>query len=119
MASIFEATAGKLIGPTTGGAVTQATSKATGVTLNTASGQITLDDASLAAATEVSFVVTNSEVSATDVVVVNHASGGTAGAYFLQVTTVGAGSFTITVFKSYRWRVGRTACDQLRGSEGR
>ena len=31
MASIFEATAGKLIGPTTGGTVTQATSKATGI----------------------------------------------------------------------------------------
>ena len=36
MASIFEATAGKLIGPTTGGTVTQATSKTTGVTLNAA-----------------------------------------------------------------------------------
>ena len=35
MASIFEATAGKLIGPTTGGTVTQATNKTTGVTLNT------------------------------------------------------------------------------------
>lgn len=36
MASVFEATAGKSIGYTTGlgGAVTQATSKSTGVTLN-------------------------------------------------------------------------------------
>ena len=48
MASIFEATAGKLIGPTTGGTVTQATNKTTGVTLNTASGQITMNGAELA-----------------------------------------------------------------------
>ena len=63
MASIFEATAGKLIGPTTGGTVTQATGKSTGVTLNAASGQITMDDAALAAAAEISFTVTNSEFS--------------------------------------------------------
>ena len=97
MASIFEATAGKLIGPTTGGTVTQATSKATGVTLNAASGQITLHDAALAAAAEVTFEVTNSEIGAADVVVVNHSSVGTAGAYLAQATTIAAGSFKITV----------------------
>ena len=52
MASIFEATAGKLIGPTTGGTVTQATNKTTGVTLNAASGQITMNGASLAGGAE-------------------------------------------------------------------
>jgi hypothetical protein len=97
MASIFEATAGKLIGPTTGGTVTQATSKSTGVTLNAASGQITMNDAALAAGVEVSFTVTNSEIAATDVVVVNHGSGGTAGAYLVQANTIAAGSFAITV----------------------
>lgn len=97
MASIFEATAGKLIGPTTGGTVTQATDKSTGVTLNTASGQITMNGAALAAGVEVSFTVTNSEVAATDVVVVNHGSGGTAGSYLVQANTVAAGSFAITV----------------------
>ena len=97
MASIFEATAGKLIGPTTGGTVTQATSKATGVTLNAASGQITLHDAALAAAAEVTFVVTNSKISTTDVVVVNHSSAGTAGAYLAQATNIAAGSFKVTV----------------------
>ena len=45
MASIFEATAGKLIGPTTGSSVTQATNKATGVTINAAAGAITMNDA--------------------------------------------------------------------------
>ncbi len=97
MASIFEATAGKLIGPTTGGTVTQATSKSTGVTLNAASGQITCDDATLNAGVEVSFTVTNSEIAATDVIVVNHASGGTAGSYLAQATAVAAGSCAITI----------------------
>ena len=97
MASIFEATAGKLVGPTVGTSVTQATSKSTGVTANAASGVITLDDAALAAAAEVSFTVTNSEISATDVVIVNHASGGTAGSYLVQANSIAAGSFKITV----------------------
>jgi hypothetical protein len=97
MASIFEATAGKLIGPVTGGTVTQATSKSTGVTLNAASGQITMNGAALGAGAEVSFTVTNSEVAATDVVVVNHGSAGTAGSYLVQANTLAAGSFKITV----------------------
>jgi len=97
MASIFEATAGKLVGPAKGGTVTQGTSKSTGVTLNAASGQITMDDDALAAGVEVSFTVTNSLVAATDVVVVNHGSAGTAGAYLVQANTLAAGSFKITV----------------------
>ena len=42
MPSLFDVTAGSLVGPTTGGTVTQATNKSTGVTLNTESGQITM-----------------------------------------------------------------------------
>ena len=38
MASLFDVTAGLLVGPTGGGTVTQATNKSTGVTLNTESG---------------------------------------------------------------------------------
>ena len=45
MPSLFEVSAGKLAGPTTGGTVTQATNKTTGVTLNTESGQITMNNA--------------------------------------------------------------------------
>ena len=97
MASIFEATAGKLVGPATGGTVTQATSKATAVTLNAESGQITLDDASLAAAAEVSFTVNNDKIAATDLVICNHASAGTAGSYLVQANSIAAGSFKITV----------------------
>jgi hypothetical protein len=80
-----------------GGAVTQATSKSTGVTLNKASGQITMNGAALAAGAKVSFVVTDSAVAATDAVVVAVGSGGTANAYRAAVTAVAAGSFTITV----------------------
>lgn len=49
-----------------GGTVTQATSKTTGVTLNRPTGAITMHAAALAANTAVSFVVTNSTVTATD-----------------------------------------------------
>ena len=49
------------------------------------------------AAAKVSFVVTNSAVAATDMVVVNVVSGGTANAYRAAVTAIAAGSFTVTV----------------------
>ena len=97
MASIFEIGAGSLIGPTDGGTVTQATNKSTGVTLNTESGQITMNNAALADAAEVSFTVTNSKIAATDVVVACHGSAGTAGAYIVSANAIAAGSFAITV----------------------
>lgn len=97
MASIFEIGAGSLIGPTDGGTVTQATNKSTGVTLNTESGQITMNAAALADAAEVSFTVTNSKIAATDVVVACHGSAGTAGAYIVSANAIAAGSFKITV----------------------
>ncbi len=62
MASFFETSAGLAIGYVSGGAVTQLTSKATGVTVNAPSGAITTDDASLAGNAEVTFTVTNSSV---------------------------------------------------------
>jgi|GEM_PF-2840115 len=80
-----------------GGTVTQATSKATGVTLNKVCGQITMHAAALDAAVKVSFLVSNSAVAATDLPVVGVVSGGTANAYRASVTAVAAGSFTITV----------------------
>lgn len=79
-----------------GGTVTQATSKATGVSLNKVCGQITLNAAALAAATVVSFVLTNTALAATDVLVLNHVSGGTLGAYGLNARCA-AGSATIDV----------------------
>jgi hypothetical protein len=97
MASLFEVTAGKAIGYVSGGAVTQGTSKSTGVTLNQPCGQITTHDASLAGGAEVSFVVTNSFVAATDVVVACVQSGASTGTYIASVSAVAAGSFTATV----------------------
>jgi hypothetical protein len=57
------------------GTVTQATSKSTGVTLNKSAGQITMNNAALAATTNVAFTLTNSTISAKDVIVVNVAGG--------------------------------------------
>jgi hypothetical protein len=51
-----------------GGAVTQATSKSTGVTLNKICGAITMNNASLAANTIVGFILTNSMIAADDIV---------------------------------------------------
>ena len=96
MPSLFEVTAGSLVGPTTGGTVTQATNKSTGVTLNTESGQITMNNAQLDAGTEVSFTVTNSKIAATDVVVACHGSAGTAGSYLVNANAIAAGSFAVT-----------------------
>ena len=79
-----------------GGTVTQATSKATAVTLNKKCGQITMNAASLAADTTVTFTLTNSTIAATDLLVLNHVSGGTAGAYLLNAQAA-AGSASINV----------------------
>jgi hypothetical protein len=85
------ATAG--LGYTSGGAVEQASSRTTGVTLNTLCGRITLVSAA-GSTTAASFTVTNSEVAATDVVVVCQKSG--TDKYDLSVTAVADGSFQIT-----------------------
>ena len=79
-----------------GGVVTQATSKATGVTLSKSTGQITLDAAALAASTTVSFTLTNTVIEAGDILVMNHISGGTAGSYLLNAQSA-AGSASINV----------------------
>jgi hypothetical protein len=81
----------------TGGTVTQLTDKSTGVTLNKRCGQITTNNAALAAAVEISFTLTNSTIAATDVVYVCIASGATAGAYTVQVDAVASGSCRISI----------------------
>ena len=79
-------------------AVTQLSSKSTGVTVNTSAGQITMNGASLAAATNVTFTLTNSLLSVKDVIIVNVASANaTAGAYNAWVSSMLAGSATITL----------------------
>jgi hypothetical protein len=81
-------------------AVTQATSKSTGVTANTSAGRITMNNAALAGATAVSFVLTNSIISTNDVMIVNVASnttGSAAGAYTTYVSYLAAGTALITL----------------------
>lgn len=80
-----------------GGTVTQATNRTTGVTLNTICGAITTNNASLAAEGSADFVVTNSKVTANDVVVLSIKSGSNGGGTLVNVVGVAAGSFTIRV----------------------
>lgn len=79
-----------------GGAVTQITTRTTGVTLNTYSGAITLL-AAAGSATPASFTVTNSKIRATDTIILSVKSS-TTNLYEVFVTAVGAGSFQITFF---------------------
>ena len=76
-----------------GGTVTQGTSRTTGVTINKRCGAITMFSAA-GSATAATFTVTNSTISANDVIILNQASG--TNLYVLLVTAVAAGSFNIT-----------------------
>ena len=78
------------------GTVTQATNKSTAVTLNTSAGQITMNAASLAATTNVTFTLTNSLLSAKDVLLLN-VTNGTSASYNAFVSSMTAGSATITL----------------------
>jgi hypothetical protein len=78
------------------GTVTQLTDKSTAVTLSKSSGQITMNAASLAAATNVTFTLTNTLLSAKDVLILN-VTNGTSAAYNCWVSSMGAGSATITL----------------------
>ncbi len=80
-----------------GGAQSQGTSKSTTVVLNAVSGQITTFNDALNANTTVSFTLTNNRISANDILVMNHISGGTPGSYALNARAVSAGSATIDI----------------------
>lgn len=80
-----------------GGAVTQATNRTTGVTLNTITGTITTNNASLAAEAAAKFTVTNSKVAIGDVVVVAQQSGAVGVMTTVEVVAVAAGSFDLSV----------------------
>ena len=79
-----------------GGSVTQSTNKTTAVTLNKKCGTVTMNGAALAADAIATFTLTNSTIAATDVVVLNHASVGTAGKYALNAQAA-AGSASVNV----------------------
>lgn len=85
------------MGHAKGDAKTQNTSKATAVTLDFPTGQITMNNALLGAGAVVSFTVNNSTIGANDVVVIHRKSGGTAGSYDVWIDSVAAGSFVVSV----------------------
>lgn len=88
------ATTGSGYATGSGGAVTQGTSRTTTVTLSKPCGAITLFSAA-GSATPFTFQVTNTLVAATDTIIANQKSG--TDAYAVNVTTVAAGSFKLTV----------------------
>jgi hypothetical protein len=79
-----------------GGTVAQSGNKSGGVALNKQSGEITMQNTNLGAATIVSFVLTNSTIGTNDLLVLQHQSGGTLGAYTLNAACA-PGSATIYV----------------------
>ena len=83
--------------PAAQGVVTQATDKSTGVTLNKSAGRITMNAASLAANTAVSFTLTNSLLSTNDTMIVCISGGGTAAAYTTYISSLAAGSAVVTL----------------------
>lgn len=110
---LVKSAAGLGYGTGSGGTVTQATSKGTGVTLNKPTGQIMMSAASLAASGVVSFFLTNSIIGQNDVVIVNvvgaasglqnyqvWASTASGGAYIL-LRNISAGALAETVTLNY------------------
>jgi hypothetical protein len=79
-----------------GGTVTQSSSKSNSVTINRLSGAITMNNASLANVTLVSFTVFNNTVEADDVPVIAISGNANAG-YLCSVTDVADGSFRISI----------------------
>ena len=89
-------TGGLGYGTGAGGTVTQSTSKSTAVTLNRPTGQITMNNAALAAGGTVIFIVNNSVVTVIDNVLVTGVWG-VSPAYRIARLGVGAGAFQIAV----------------------
>lgn len=93
-------------GTGSGGTVTQLTSKNTPVTLNKTNGQITMNNAALAAGASISFQFNNTTIAATDVVIAHPGNFGTytastyfvtAGACGIRVTNISGGSLSEAV----------------------
>ena len=80
------------------GTVTQATDKSTAVTLNKPAGRITMNNASLTTATNATFTLNNSFISANDTVVLTISGGqATAGSYNVFANSLAAGSVSISL----------------------
>ena len=80
------------------GTVTQLTSKSTAVTLDKSAGRITMNNASLATATNATFTLNNALISANDTVILTISGGqATAGSYNVFANSLTAGSVSITL----------------------
>lgn len=79
------------------GTVTQLTAITTGVEVNASAGVITTVSSTLAAGSNATFIVTNSHVTATSVILLTPDDSATAGLAKLNVQTVGAGVFSINI----------------------
>lgn len=89
---------GYATGAGAGGTVVQATSKTTGVTINTPTGQVTMNNAALAAGASATFIVTNSQVANVDTVLVNLIGGVSSSAnYRVENENTNTGLFRIRV----------------------
>lgn len=90
----------QILGYTTAaqGTVTQLTSKSTAVTLNKSAGQITMNNASLTTATNATFTLNNSFISANDTIILTISGGQTTpGSYNVFANALGAGTVSITL----------------------
>lgn len=80
------------------GTVTQLTSKSTAVTLNKSMGRITMNNASLATATNATFTLNNTLISANDTVILTISGGqATPGSYNAFANALDTGSVSITL----------------------
>jgi len=101
--NVLMSTLGVGYGTGSGSSVTQATSKSTDVSINTLTGQITMNNAALAAGASVTFNVVNAYLYASDVMIVNPyfynnytvaVDAITAGNAKLRVTNISGGSLS-------------------------
>jgi hypothetical protein len=88
---VVSASSGVGYGTGAGGTVTQTTNKGTTVTINKPVGQITTSNAALAGGAEAGFVVSNSFVSATDIVLATNQNGN----YLATAYAVASGQFAM------------------------
>lgn len=95
--------AGLGYGTGSGGTVTQATSKTTNVTLNKPTGQITMNNAALAAGASVRFQLNNTLISTNDTVIASAkaAAGTSASVYRVWTSSTDAGSVQINVDNTF------------------
>jgi hypothetical protein len=105
-------------GTGSGGTVTQATSKSTAVTLDKPTGQITMNNAALAAGASVTFLCNNSGFAASDVPVLSvynntnyrvEPSASIIGGFYVRVTNVTGGSLSEAIVINFAVIKGATS----------